>query len=156
MNQSSDTYRLITVKPIIRYSQTGESAAIHCSLFAINFRTNIFATGSTNEFLFFDEKLLCGDHYLDANPANGVWRKTCSRNMANTYYTLFAVRPLFHCSRIVYGGLNNHIIIMMVSIPYRYHLIGRPIPFDTYMYRYHIDIFNVTTTWLGAILALPG
>ncbi len=44
---------------------------------------------------FFDKKLLCvrrRDCYPDANPVYSVWRKTCSRNIANTFYTLFAVR----------------------------------------------------------------
>ncbi len=35
------------------------------------------------------------DCYLDENPANSIRRKTCSQNMANTYHTLFAVRPYF-------------------------------------------------------------
>ncbi len=74
---------------------------------------------------FFDEKVLCvrrRDCYLDANPVYGVWRKTCSRNMANTFYRLFAVRrffavsPLFRCcSQIVYSGLTEmaHLNILM-------------------------------------------
>ncbi len=84
-----------------------ERVAVHCSLFAVNF--------STADDFFFDEKVLCirqRDRYLDANPAYGVQRKTCSRNMANTFYRLFAVRrffailPLFCCcSQIVYSGL---------------------------------------------------
>ncbi len=90
-------------KPFFRrtiyFSQKqGEHAAIHCSLFNVNFHSNMVTTGSTNEFLFFDEKLLCvcqRDCYLDANPANRVWQKTCLRNVANTYYTLFTVRPYF-------------------------------------------------------------
>ncbi len=66
---------------------------------------------------FFDEKVLCvrrGDRYPDANPVYGVRWKTCLRNMANTFYKLFAVchffvvSPLFrYCLRIVYSGLNN-------------------------------------------------
>ncbi len=84
-----------------------ERVAIHCSLFAVNF--------SMADNFFFDEKVLCvrwWDCYLDANPVYGVWRKTCSQNMANAFYRLFAVRsffvvsPLFRCcSRIVYSGL---------------------------------------------------
>ncbi len=85
-----------------------ERVAVHCSLFAVNF--------STVDDFFFGEKVLCvcrGDRYLDANPAYGIWQKTCSRNMANAFYRLFAVRcffvisPLFCCcSRIVYSGLH--------------------------------------------------
>ncbi len=68
--------------------------------------------------IFFDKKILCvhkRDRYLDANPAYSVRQKTCSRNMANTFYTLLAVRrffvvsPLFRCClRIVYNGLMGH------------------------------------------------
>ncbi len=60
---------------------------------------------------FFDKKILCvcrRDCYPDANPAYSVWL----RNMANAFYTLFAVHrffvisPLFRCClRIVYSGL---------------------------------------------------
>ncbi len=57
--------RLTLLKPAIHYLRTGckgnetillskqgECAAIYCSLFAVNFCTNIFVTESTNEFLF--------------------------------------------------------------------------------------------------------
>ncbi len=67
-----------------------ERVAVHCSLFTVNF--------SAADDFFFDEKVLCvcrrGRH-PDANPAYGVWWKTCSRNMANTFYRLFAVRCSF-------------------------------------------------------------
>ncbi len=86
-----------------------ERVAVHCSLFAINF--------SAADNFFFDKKVLCvrrRDRYPDANPAYGVRRKTCSQNMANAFYRLFAVRrffivsPLFCCcSRIVYSRLKS-------------------------------------------------
>ncbi len=79
-----------------------ERVALHCSLFAVNFSC---------------EKVLCvrwRDCYPNANPAYGVRRKTCSRNMANAFYRLFAVcrffvvSPLFRCClRIVYSGLKH-------------------------------------------------
>ncbi len=68
-----------------------ERVAVHCSLFDF----------------FFDEKVLCvrrRDRYPDANPAYGVRQKTCSWNMANTFYRLFAISPLHtirHCSQTV-------------------------------------------------------
>ncbi len=84
-----------------------ERVAVNCSLFSVNF--------SAADNFFLGEKVLwvCRwDRYLDSNPAYGVWQKTCSRNMANAFYRLFAVRrffaisPLFRCcSRIVYSGL---------------------------------------------------
>ncbi len=50
------------------------------------------------------------DPHLNVNPANSIRWKSCLRNMAYTYYKLFAVRhffiisPLFrHCSWIVYA-----------------------------------------------------
>ncbi len=63
----------------------GECAALHCSLFAVSFRRNIFATGSTKEFLFFGEKLLYirrRDRYLGKilrivygeKPVHKTWR----------------------------------------------------------------------------------
>ncbi len=71
--------------------------------------------------IFFNEKVLCvrrEDCYPDANPAYGVRRKTCSRNMANAFYRLFAVRrffvvsPLFCCClRIVYSELYNRLTL---------------------------------------------
>ncbi len=117
------------MKPAIHYSQTwriggqnyffaklkyggrkrDECVAVHCSLFALNF--------SAADDFFFDEKVLCvrrRDRYPDANPAYGVRQKTCLRNMANTFYRLFAVHrffvvsPLFRfCLRIVYSGLEQ-------------------------------------------------
>ncbi len=78
---------------------------------------------SCSKLFFFYEKILCvrrRDRYPDANPAYSVRRKTCSRNMANSFYTLFAVcrffvvSPLFRCcSRIVYSGHNNLIATML-------------------------------------------
>ncbi len=39
----------------------------------------------------------CRDHYLGTNPANSIWRKTCSRNMVNTYYSKRAsVKELYN------------------------------------------------------------
>ncbi len=77
--------------------------ALHCSLFAVNFSCGRRFFFSTKKFFVFD-----------ANPAYSVWRKTCSQNMANAFYRLFAVRrffvisPLFrYCSRIVYSGLKD-------------------------------------------------
>ncbi len=125
-----DEHLLKNLKPAIHYSRTwanmtnrgiklffrrikycwrkrDEHVALHCSLFAVNF--------SCGRRFFFDEKVLCvrrWDCYPDANPAYGVRRKTCSQNMANAFYRLFAVRrffvvsPLFRCcSRIVYSRL---------------------------------------------------
>ncbi len=124
------TYLHGKLKPAIHYSRTwanmtnrgtklffhrikycwrkrGERVALHCSLFAVNF--------SCGRRFFFDEKVLCvrrGDRYLDANPAYGVRQKTCSQNIANAFYRLFAVRRFFivsllfrYCLRIVYSGL---------------------------------------------------
>ncbi len=58
------------------------------------------------EFLFFDEKLLCvcwRDCYLNANPANSEWQKTCLQNMVNNYYILllYVVFSSFHSFFIV-------------------------------------------------------
>ncbi len=76
-----------------------ECVAVHCSLFAINFRAA-------------DLCVHWRDRYPDANPAYSIRRKTCSWNMANTFYTLFAVRRFFIvssllrcCSQIVYNRL---------------------------------------------------
>ncbi len=47
---------------------------------------------------FFNEKILCvrrRDCYPNANPACSVRQKTCSQNMVNAFYTLFAVRRFF-------------------------------------------------------------
>ncbi len=69
------------------WQKRDERVALHCSLFAINF--------SCSRRFFFHEKVLCvrrWDCYPNANPAYGVQRKTCSRNMANAFYRLFAVR----------------------------------------------------------------
>ncbi len=84
----------------------GERATIHHSLFAVNFRTNIFATGN-----FFYEKLLCvrrRDRQLDANPANAYGKKSvCETWRTSTIPTLFAARhfffilPLYRRLRIV-------------------------------------------------------
>ncbi len=109
-----------------------ERVAIHCSLFVVNF--------SAADDFFFDKKVLrvCRrDHYLNANSAYGIRRKTCLQNMANAFYRLFAVcrffavktclrnmanafyrlfavcrffaiLPLFRCClRIVYSGLKS-------------------------------------------------
>ncbi len=93
---------LVSIKPAIHYLQT--------------WRIGDEIIFSPRQF-FFDEKILCvcrRDCYPDANPAYSVWRKTCSQNMAHTFYTLFAVcrffvvSPLFRsCSRIVYSGLKE-------------------------------------------------
>ncbi len=87
-----------------------ERVAVHCSLFTVNFRM-------PDDF-FFNEKILCvcqRDCYPDTNPVYSVRRKTCLQNMANTFYTLFAVRrrffvisPLFRCCwQIVYSWLKG-------------------------------------------------
>ncbi len=82
-----------------------------CTLFVVRHQ---FSCGRR---FFFDKKILCGrqrDCYPNANPAYSVRRKTCLRNMANTFYTLFAARhffvvsPLFRCcSQIVYSGFYS-------------------------------------------------
>ncbi len=82
-----------------------------CTLFVVRHQ---FSHGRQ---FFFDEKILCFcrlDCYPDANCAYSVWQKTCLQNMANAFYTLFAIRrffvvsPLFCCcSRIVYSGLEG-------------------------------------------------
>ncbi len=63
-------------------------------LYTVRCSPSIFARQT---ILLFDEKILCvrrRDHYLAANPAYrySVLRKTCSQNMMNAFYTLFAVR----------------------------------------------------------------
>ncbi len=89
-----------------------------CSFFVIVREKCVAGLGArTNFFFFLNEKLLCvrrRDRYLDTNPANSVQWKTCLRNMANTYYSLFALRPYFvisswfrRCSQIVYSGLKG-------------------------------------------------
>ncbi len=80
---------------------------VHCSL-------SILAAADD----FFSMKKFCvrrGDRYPDANPAYSVRQNTCLRNMANSFYRLFAVRrffvcsPLFrYCLRIVYSGLYDY------------------------------------------------
>ncbi len=118
----------VRVKPTIHYSQTSRIGdeiiflpnkillakarrTCCCTLFVVRCQ---FSRGRR---FFFDKKIHCvprRDRYPNANPAYSVQRKTCSRNMANTFYTLFAVRrffvvsPLFRCcSRIVYSGLKR-------------------------------------------------
>ncbi len=105
---------------LIKYcwQKRDEHVAVHCLLFAVNFRVA--------DNFFFDEKILCvcrPDRYLDANPAYSIWQKTCSGNMANVFYTLFAVRRffvvshLFRCSsRIMYSGLMAHRVIRYMQV----------------------------------------
>ncbi len=97
-----------------------ERVAVHCSLFAVNFRAR--------RFFFSAKKILCvcrRDRYPDANPAYSVRQKTCSQNMANAFYTLFAVHrffvisPLFCCcAQIVYR---------LKVLIYKVHPVGLPI-----------------------------
>ncbi len=116
------------LKPAIHYSRTwriGDEIIFSPNkiLFAKTRRTcccTLFVVRrqfSHQRRFFFDEKILCvcqRDCYPDANPAYSVWQKTCLRNMANAFYTLFAVHhffiisPLFCCcSQIVYSGLKD-------------------------------------------------
>ncbi len=81
-----------------------------CTLFVV--RRQFLRGGQ----FFFNEKICCvhrQDRYPDANPVYSVRWKTCSRNMANAFYTLFVVRhffvvsPLFRCClQIVYSRLQ--------------------------------------------------
>ncbi len=78
----------------------------------------LFAVDSLTADDFFYEKILCvhrRERYPDANPTYSVRRETCPQNMANAFYTLFAVHrffvvsPLFRCClQIVYSGLNGY------------------------------------------------
>ncbi len=71
----------------------------------------------------------------------------------------FSLLPWVPSARVYsrHNDYNYHLIIMMVSIPYRYHLIGMDtfrylqvwIPFDTYKYRNHINTFNITSIWVS-------
>ncbi len=82
-----------------------------CTLFVVRQQ---FSRG--RRFFFGWKNTLCSSTrpLPDANPAYRVRQKNCSWNMANAFYTLFAiccffiVLPLFHwCLWIVYRGLKN-------------------------------------------------
>ncbi len=119
-------FRKSCLKPAIHYSQTwrmgDEIIFLSNKILLVKTRWtcccilfDFCCQFSHNRQFFFDEKILCvrrWDRYLDANPAYSVHQKTCSRNMANAFYTLFVVcrffvvLPLFCCcSRIVYSRL---------------------------------------------------
>ncbi len=113
------------LKPAIHYSQTGRTGdkiifspnkilaktrqTCCCTLFVVRHQRG--------RRFFLTKKILCvrwRDCYPNANLAYSIRQKTCLRNMANAFYTLFAVlrffviSSLFRCYlRIVYSGQDD-------------------------------------------------
>ncbi len=117
-------------KPAIHYSQTrrtgDETIFLPNKIFFVKTGRTCYYTSFVVRCQFLHEHIRHWEFFLTKNsfvfieetatstqnPANSVRWKTCLQNMANTYYTLFAlshffiISPLFRrCLRIVYSGL---------------------------------------------------